>query len=781
MIMRYIILFLLFIQINFSYAQSNSIYLHTDRDYYFPGDTVWFKGYILEEGLLSKNVFNLYLKWADGQGKEFQQAVAMVSQGITASHFVIPPTYQGDELFINAYTNDPNCPQGRPYFKKIGILQLGKPISDQRSDFSKKEKHYNLFLYPEGGLLLSDISNQLTIKCTDNNGIPSMAKGSLTDDQGKFLGDFQTDGAGLAMIYFTPNLATNYFIEWTAVDGNIRKNSLPAAKLGSKASLITENDQTVIQLQTNIDSQSVRIEASLQQRFLFKEQVHLIKGKKINIPLQNNSLEYGLLQVKVNDTSDQLLSSRTAIIGQEQILLKPEVSLQRGEGEKSGNRLQLQLPLKESAKLSISVTDIDVPIDSNESILTDLYLKPLASDNLIAPQVYWNKSKNRDGYIQSVNWLREICYSDKQFYKDTLLVLKGQIIMPKDRWAKFYESYRNLLKKEEKSKGVDRGASFGYQDFGSSRMKYQEIGFDSLGRFSIPNLIIFDSVETKFSQIYRRLKFEPFSVHYTFANPQQFRRPVYIADSLPQRDYKTTDLIQLESFAPNFTVDAKGQRRLATVVVHRSRLQREQERVQKRFYMADVPTNIKPDAIIYPALDSNVIKRSYDISDYIRKQLKSYNPQRNYKIYINGIEQIFTNFESNIDGNGLFEDAANFPMVKYYASLPQADNQPAILLFQSSVGEVDREIGKAVDKQTLMGYMPITQYTNVTYETTAKKFNSPKDYRSTLYWNAFATMEAGNTSGLFTFFNNSRAKGFCITIQGITESGKLVYYREIFK
>ncbi|ULT28077.1 hypothetical protein KUH03_16635 [Sphingobacterium sp. E70] len=65
-----------------------------------------------------------------------------------------------------------------------------------------------------------------------------MAKGSLTDDQGKFLGDFQTDGAGLAMIYFTPNLATNYFIEWTAVDGNIRKNSLPAAKLGSKASLI---------------------------------------------------------------------------------------------------------------------------------------------------------------------------------------------------------------------------------------------------------------------------------------------------------------------------------------------------------------------------------------------------------------------------------------------------------------------------------------------------------------------------------------------------------------
>lgn len=120
-------------------------------------------------------------------------------------------------------------------------------------------------------------------------------------------------------------------------------------------------------------------------------------------------------------------------------------------------------------------------------------------------------------------------------------------------------------------------------------------------------------------------------------------------------------------------------------------------------------------------------------------------------------------------------------MVKYYASLPQANNQPAILLFQSSADEIDREIGKAVDEQTLMGYMPITQYTNVTYETTAQKFNSRKDYRPTLYWNAFATIEAGNTSGLFTFFNNSRAKGFCITIQGIAESGKVVYYREGFK
>jgi hypothetical protein len=31
-------------------AQNRNISIHTDRDYYIPADTVWFKAYLLEDG-----------------------------------------------------------------------------------------------------------------------------------------------------------------------------------------------------------------------------------------------------------------------------------------------------------------------------------------------------------------------------------------------------------------------------------------------------------------------------------------------------------------------------------------------------------------------------------------------------------------------------------------------------------------------------------------------------------------------------------------------------------
>jgi len=788
--MRYLVsLFLYIIALGPTLGQQNSaIYIHTDRDFYFPGDTVWFKSYIMENGFLSKNTINLYLRLADQDSREFQQSVALVSNGITASHLQIPLDYQGQELFLNAYTQDANCPDQSPYFKKIGILQFGANAKSLSSTEQKNvELNANIILRPEGGVLLSNLENELSIQSHNGQGYPLVAKGKLIDQNSGDHYPFETDSAGFARIRFTPDASHTYVIEWIGEDGIERKDNVPQASEGAKVMIQTDDIQTIIQLISNSPSQMVKVEATLGQRQLFKQELQLTSGKKVNIPLQNVDLEYGILQIKLTDNTDKLLSKRSHLVGQQHILVEPEVILEKGEGEKTANQLQIRLPnIDETANLSVSITDIDVPIDSMENILTDLMLKPIATKSLLQPFTFWQKSKDRALYIQSLTWKNFDCPMSHEIQKDTLFTLRGQIKMVKNRWPKFYKEYQEVIQNEAKNNRNIRGASFGYQDFTSPKMKYKEVNFDSLGRFSIPDLILIDSVDTKFVQIYRKLKFEPFYIHYTFASPHHFKHPFYIPAAYSSFVQPATWRTKKWGINTGFTIDAAGNRVLQTAIVNRSRRQREIDRMEKRFHIASLPTNLEPDQVLLPLLDSNVIKRSQSLADYLQQHIRVVK----YVVFLNGqpVHSLsgkrplgMRPDEPNYDDAFLNEDVSNFPYIKFYSAFPLADNAPTVVIFQYAPDEVDREIGKSVDEQTLIGYMPVNQFHNKTYLKESDAQTTGYDDRATLYWNPFVTTPIGRPSDPLIFFNNSKANGYCVTIQGVSRTGKLIYYRKIFK
>lgn len=783
---RILLFFIFFIILKTTTAQQNpAIYIHTDRDFYFPGDTVWFKGYVIDNGFLSANTLNLYIKIAEENGQAFQQSVALVSKGITASHFIVPAAYQGQELFINAYTQMMNCPIETSYFKKIGVLQSdSNNTALSTTAQSSFDQDYQISIYPEGGILLSDIENKLIIQSHDGHGYPTVAKGRLIEEDGKSLDTFETDSAGYAQIKFTPLSGAKYMIAWIGEDQQERKNKVQESQMGAKASIQSAVDKTTIQLMGNLPDQQVILYAKLGKRALFQQEFTLTKDKKISIPLKNEDLEYGILQVTVQDNKGQILSKRNHLLGEKTMLLEPVVKLQRGSGEKSGNKLAISLTdLGESADLSISVTAIEVPIDSSTNIFTDLYLQPTAQKRLLQPLMLWQHSKDKDLFIQAQEWADLNCSIDKSVVKDSLLMLKGQIKMDKNRWTGFYKSYQDVLKKETKK----RGGSFGYQDFTSSTMQYMEVDFDAMGRFNIPNLIVFDSMDTKFNQIYRKLQFEPFHINYEFINSALANRPFFIPEGYTPFKLSADWKNKKWDTNRNVNIDGSGKRVLQTVIINRDRKQREIDRLERRFYTAGIPTNVKPDQVLVPLLDSTVLKRSQTLEDYLFNNIRT----KRYEVFLNGryIKELSPDSISNIKADKFYgdnisflnEDIVNFPYIKFYSTFALAKGKPAVLIYQSAPNEVNKEIGKAVDEQTVMGYMPVKQYTVTSYETVAKKFSSGYDERTTLYWNPFVTISAGESTPDYIFFNNSKANGYCLTIQGVTNSGKVIYYRKVFR
>lgn len=751
-------------------AQNRSVYIHTDRDYYLPADTVWFKAYLMEDGRPANTIFNLYMRMANEEGIEFQRSVAMVTEGITASFFIIPAQFKGNHIYINAYARNQHFPIQKPYFKKLGVLHFDE--KQKLSSAVPQSRQTFLHIHPSGGILLSGIENQIAFQALDQYGLPFTTKAKLLDNQNKKITTFETDSAGIAQVTFTPLPSTNYRIEWIDPTGNLRKNSLDHAISGIKALIVADTNFTSIQLQSNDRAQTVHVKASIGQRLLFSEKIEVSNAKKINIPIQNRDLEYGIMQVIVSDSLGKMLSKQSRLIGQNTIELTPQISLEQGIGSKSANMLSLTLPKTiGKASLSISVTDIDVPIDSSSNIMTDLIFNPITAYEIPNALKIWKTTKHKDLFIQSQSWLSEVCPTDSVIQPDTLILLSGQISMQANTWTKFYKRYLRYNQRNFKETGKRRGISFGYKDFQKLGFKYTEAEMDSLGRFTVHNLIVFDSMSTRVSQIHSQLKFYPFKVNYTFVDSNKYKPPFYIPISKAGQKPGYSEPQEHTNFKSYSYTDNKGHRILPTVNVKRlTKRQREIQLLEQRFKMQDIPTNVEPDQILLPLLDEEVQKRDMALLDYLRRHLNGYN----YITYLNGQRK------RDPDRDFLMADVSNYAYIKSYRSFPPANGAAAVLIFELAPSEKDRDFGKYVDEQTILGYMPIKQFTQRDYSGGTAQEEILDDNRMTLYWNPFVSIDSTTSSKQIKFFNNSKAKGFCITIQGVSNTGELIYYRRIF-
>lgn len=117
------------------------VYIHTDRPYYYPGDTVWFKGYInyhwpAWRDSLSRTV---YFELIDREKKEILvNKIIRVDSGFFKADFFLPFLLQAKDYFLRAYTSlNRNFGDQELYIKRIPVLGwYEKPdLPDSSSSF----------------------------------------------------------------------------------------------------------------------------------------------------------------------------------------------------------------------------------------------------------------------------------------------------------------------------------------------------------------------------------------------------------------------------------------------------------------------------------------------------------------------------------------------------------------------------------------------------------------------------------------------------------------------
>ena len=192
---------------------SRKLYLHTDRDQYFLGDTIWYKAYYLD-GQSNKFVpglISMYVDVIDEAGQSVMDQIIPIDNGGADGGIELHGSLEPGNYVLRAFTDfQKQIGEDAFFYKQIQIAKLEsfvegaeqpEPISDQEIDVA--------FL-PEGGLLLEEQMNTVGIKAINNNGIGVPVQGEIHNSRGETVASFSTSYRGMTSIRFVPHKDETY-------------------------------------------------------------------------------------------------------------------------------------------------------------------------------------------------------------------------------------------------------------------------------------------------------------------------------------------------------------------------------------------------------------------------------------------------------------------------------------------------------------------------------------------------------------------------------------------
>lgn len=223
------------------------IYLHTDRDYYIKGSTLFFKVYLTDETKIlgSSESGLIYVELISDANNIIERKIIKIDNGIGVGNFDLASIEDGGAYLLRAYSNYMRNFGEDNFFKKT--IFIGEK---NNFDIAKSSVSDEVFikLLPEGGDLISGIESNLIFKTTNSKG-KGVSAGVAIFSGDESIVNVTTDNDGFSKVKFVPKVNHNYSIK---VDGRLQTVDFPPIL----------NEGVVLSVTTNIDNFKVAINAT---------------------------------------------------------------------------------------------------------------------------------------------------------------------------------------------------------------------------------------------------------------------------------------------------------------------------------------------------------------------------------------------------------------------------------------------------------------------------------------------------------------------------------------
>ena len=228
------------------------LFVHTDKDYYVAGDTVWFRVHVADAAtnkVASRSKY-VYLELHDN------------SDGILVNRIKIKA--DSDSVFANMIPLDPNLP-ARNYtlyaytqwmtnfdhdlFFKKQIHIVDSTSADTVNLKDSPVRHLSLFVMPEGGNLISGKNQRVAYKVIDDDEHGVDVRVRLKNRHGKTLQESLSQHMGMGCIFVNATPEDSLFIEAEDLNGNTCHANIPQPlEYGATVQVIQHNGMMNIEI-----------------------------------------------------------------------------------------------------------------------------------------------------------------------------------------------------------------------------------------------------------------------------------------------------------------------------------------------------------------------------------------------------------------------------------------------------------------------------------------------------------------------------------------------------
>jgi hypothetical protein len=207
--------------------QQERAYLHYDKAAYVPGETIWFKAYLMEGIYPAERSKTFYVDWVDEKGNLlYHTSAPIVDGGITNGQYDIPAAYSGSFIHVRAYTKWMlNFDTAFIYKKNIRIIQKANVASSS----ALPAVIPSLQLFPEGGDMILGIRNKIAFKAQDQWGRPITVKG-IIQKNGTTVDSLKAIHDGMGSFYLIPEEGAKYMVRWKDAKNVEHTTNFPDAK-----------------------------------------------------------------------------------------------------------------------------------------------------------------------------------------------------------------------------------------------------------------------------------------------------------------------------------------------------------------------------------------------------------------------------------------------------------------------------------------------------------------------------------------------------------------------
>lgn len=760
---------------------AEKIYLHIDKYIYLPGETIWFKAYLLYNNQPSFLSTNFYLAMYDDNGKLIHQKYYPIFNGTCNGDVDLPDTLTTNTLRLRVFTKGLLLTDSNNFYERVvTVFQKGKKGYSSQILIKPTQIEF----IPEGGTAVAGLQNVFAIKALNGSGTPAQINGTIIENNtGNFIDSFYTNQNGLGKIQMVPEAGKTYSAIWLDKQ-NDKQTSMIISQTANGALFHFEKVKNLLYCNVLKNSNEIQFNTLTISASSGSEEILNIKAfmddkvQWINkIPL--DSLPEGIIRFKLFDAENKLLQQRIILNSYLSDTKKPALIIVKNNLDpKAETIIELEMPDSLLYNMSVSVADINFYEWSNRgNIKEDLWL---TKD--ILPEKQFTK-----GSIQN---------NDKSNFDLLLLTakfgkLKYEYVNPKsslDNFLSVQATYKNknyALPRESNLmliiKDTIQGKKF-YKVPASNRVDFTKDG-----------IIFFDSANVNYQLDKNKEEAEYISLA-TYnkykASPLIAKYHLIISD-ITQSSIPANNENYLIDFANRKPKKFNELQTIKGVVIKSRYKNKETARLQE--------LDQKYTSGMFSGL-----ARGYQLNVLDDKNAWSHSDILNYIAYRVPALGIFTQNGERFIGDPrsrgkilTFLDEVELPeqigiasisvtqvaYIKYITGIVIGSSfttSGGVLYIYTKKGdeaETDNSSGMRAIK--LKGYDIAQNFKSPDYADKKNLLNT--DMRTTLYWNPYLIVDKENKKIEIKFNNNDVSKKLLLTIEGFTEDGRLIHIEKVIQ